>query len=441
MNKNILPLINDIILTSNVSDGEVNGIHWQTDKSKKDSVLFYNITNEDVFRSRIKAAKYKILIVNKKVDDFKNCITVDPLNFLEAQKRVCDLLFEIKPKHLIGVTGTNGKTTTVQFISEILSQFNFSVLTIGTLGIRLNGKEEENLSLTTPSYIDIRKILDKYEADFCIAEVSSHALDQDRFYGMNFDSCGWTNLTQDHLDYHETMENYFQAKRKIIHHLNSSSVCHCSSDMDAFKDKLDDKFVIHKDLDLNLSNETLNTSFNKKNITLAVKILSNYIDVDKINFDDISSPEGRFHLINIGAKKIIIDFAHTPDALENVCSQIKDTYNKKLCVVFGCGGDRDKNKRPLMARAVKKFADKIIVTSDNPRFEDPIKIIDDIVVGLDDVDYHIEVDRAKAIEYAVKNTIESDIILVAGKGHENYIDQNGKKTYFSDAEEVLKYKQ
>lgn len=422
-------------------------ISSQLDKSQGHDIVFYNLKSDsksqENFRQRLKSSKAKKIIVNNKLSNQDDrVIVLDEHSYKNALHSLLDHFYPLPRKKFIAITGTNGKTSCVHHLAQILHQQKNNVLTIGTLGILLNLKQIEDFGLTTPGVCELRKTIfsnkDKY--DFCLMEVSSHSLDQDRLYGIDFCAAGWTNLTQDHLDYHHTMEKYFKAKLKIVNYLGKGAKL-IVSEKNVF-DLIEDKsnILMAKNFDLSTIKKNLQTTFAKKNINLCLSILET-LGIRPSSLRELCAPPGRFDSIENHGIIVVVDYAHTPDALENVCLGIRQSYDgHKLTTIFGCGGDRDKTKRPLMGKIAQKLSDQIVITSDNPRGENPKNIIDDILQGINiDSSVSIEPDRKKAIESTLEKARVGDIVLIAGKGHETYQEVNGIRLPFDDLECVKRY--
>jgi UDP-N-acetylmuramoyl-L-alanyl-D-glutamate--2,6-diaminopimelate ligase len=349
---------------------------------------------------------------------------------------------------LVGVTGTNGKTTTVNLAMQISSMVGRPAISLGTIGIYdSKGAVSHDLDSTTPSYVELRKIIHSFQDTYqaCFMEISSHALIQARLFDLLLDECAWTSFSQDHLDYHKTMEEYFAAKilieRKYLksqrHLLLPAAEKELISKIQ--KESPNTRFEIVKTVkERGFTKLPLfyHSPYNQSNIELALALnekLWGESNLAKIQIEKIETPKGRFSIIEISKNKMaIVDYAHTPDALLNIGLAIKNAFKDySLTVVFGCGGNRDKTKRPLMAKAVSSFADKIMITSDNPRDEAPEDIIVDIIPGVSG-SYDAMIDRKKAIEICLEEMNEYEIVLIAGKGHEEYQEIKGVKTPFSD---------
>jgi len=362
--------------------------------------------------------------------------------------------YKLKPKNIIAVTGTNGKTSVADFFYQILEKNNIPVASIGTLGIRYKNKSIKT-NLTSPDIITLHKNLEelkKDKIDNVIIEASSHGLDQNRLDNLNLKAGIFTNFSQDHLDYHKTMKAYLSAKLILFSKLLPKTSY-------VIADKFIKEYSILKKisknrqlrlLDINKSvNKIKNTptsligSFQIKKLsmaTLAARLCN--LDDAKINsaLKKIKNVDGRLDLIKKYSNniRVFIDYAHTPDALHEVIKSIKNTYNNNISLVFGCGGERDFKKRPLMAKIAKSFCKKIYVTDDNPRKENPKKIRKEIIRYLKGSDYFNIGNRSKAIKEAILNAEPNETILIAGKGHENYQDYGNKIISISDRKIIRK---
>lgn len=389
-----------------------------------------------------------------------------------AYAKMCSALYG-NPKDqlkLIGVTGTNGKTTTTFLIKNILEQFGKKVGLIGTIHNMICDTviPTEN---TTPDAHELHRMFRQMVdagCEYAVMEVSSHALEQERVAGLHFAAGVFTNLTQDHLDYHLTMENYVLAKKKLF---SMTDVAVINSDDKYAKQMtdgiscavstyaVDDECAEYRALDLKyradgvsfrLKNGTRDTEvsvrtpgrFSVYNALAAAGCLATLgFDLqDTLNYLSKSvGVKGRAEVVETGRDfTVIIDYAHTPDGLENVLNTFNEIKTDRLVVLFGCGGDRDATKRPKMGKIAAQLADYCIVTSDNPRTEDPAAIIDDILVGIKDTKtpYTVIENRREAIHYAVKNAQKGDIIVLAGKGHETYQIIMTTKNHFDEREIV-----
>jgi len=373
----------------------------------------------------------------------------------------------------IGVTGTNGKTSVTYFAKSIFDRARKETALLGTNGGLIKDRKI-NLANTTPDSLTIYKIMNQMVTsgvEYCFLEVTSHALELKRVEYMDFQIGVFTNLTKDHLDYHQSMENYFQSKLKLFLRTKKHNIINIDDPYGrriidsigervpytsyGIKNKADinAKDIKHKDGKLYFTLEIygkveeliLNNpcEFNIYNLLPAIACANLYnigMETIKPTLEEMKQIKGRFEIIpNKKDFIIIIDFAHTPDGLEKVLIAMEKFTKGRRIVLFGAGGNRDKSKRPEMGEIAGKHSDLVIVTSDNPRKEDPEKIINDILVGIKrtNVEYITITDRRKAIEYALKIAKAKDSVLLAGKGHEEYTIIGGVKYPFSEYEIVL----
>ena len=369
---------------------------------------------------------------------------------------------EIKKLKLIGMTGTNGKTTTCYLIYQALNKVGKKCAYIGTLGFYLTD-EKRNLSNTTPNLYEIYEMLLECvskDYEYVVMEVSSQGLSMGRVDTLIFDYVIFSNLTQDHLDYHGTLENYVLEKQKLFK-MTNESIAIINSD-DKYKDYfiLDNKNITYGKTsnDYKISNikstiKGSNFKLNEKeyftkligeyniyNIVIVI-ILLELLEIDNIDeiIKSLDSPNGRMDIVEYKDNIIIIDYAHTPDAVEKIITNVSKLEHNKIITIVGCGGNRDKTKRPIMGDIATRYSDYVIFTSDNPRDEKPRKILKDIVCKLDKKNYKIIVNREKAIKKSIQILSKNDILLLLGKGHEDYQIIKGKKIPFSDKEKVIKY--
>lgn len=353
---------------------------------------------------------------------------------------------------VIGVTGTNGKTTITYLLESLFKYSRQSSAVVGTINYRFNGKERPSLN-TTPGFLENQQLLDQMVLEgiqYCVMEVSSHGLDQGRVDEIAFKTGIFTNLTGDHLDYHKTLENYFLAKSKLFTGLSQQSTAVINVDDPygqrlfnmtrshiltyALREKAD---IMARDIKLNRIGiefsaltpqglipirSRLIGRHNVYNILAVVGVgLREHLSLDQIqgSIEAMPSVPGRLERVPMTKDfSVFIDYAHTHDALENVLQTLRQLTTGRLILVFGCGGDRDKIKRPKMAKIASQAADFSFVTSDNPRSEEPEAIIQEILPGFERENFKIVVDRKEAIEQALRMARKDDIILLAGKGHE-----------------------
>jgi UDP-N-acetylmuramoyl-L-alanyl-D-glutamate--2,6-diaminopimelate ligase len=372
---------------------------------------------------------------------------------------------------LLGVTGTNGKTTTTSIMRHLFDDGAASSASIGTLGV-LVGSEGEVLpggaGLTTPGPVELQRILRELVdrgVRTVAMEVSSHSLDQRRVDGLEFDAAVFTNLTRDHLDYHGTMEAYFEAKRRLLDYLKPDGAAVVNADATEWAALETTSrlvtFAVHKAADIRARNVrytpegsewTLVTPRSSADVTLpligevnvenclaaaaAAFAMGHSAEVIAGRLASVPQVTGRLEVIST-QPTVLRDYAHTPDALERTLRTARAFTRGKLIVVFGCGGDRDKGKRPLMGEIAARDADCAIVTSDNPRTEDPDSIIDDIEAGMRGSEHERLTDRLAAIQRAIDLAEDGDIIILAGKGHETY-QIRGTTSYPFDEKEIVR---
>lgn len=372
---------------------------------------------------------------------------------------------------LIGVTGTNGKTSVTTLLFDVFKILGYNSALISTVEYRI-GDEIIPSTHTTPDVLTINKILDKAlktGCEYAFMEVSSHGIHQDRIEGLNFKIAGFTNITHDHLDYHHTFLEYLNTKKRFFDELPASAVAitnlddkngmvmlqNTSAKQKSYAMKTMADFhgkLLEADFNgmmLNFNNKevwtTITGKFNVYNLLLVFGIASECGFQDEeilMAISQLKRVKGRFETIKSpGGIFFIVDYAHTPDALENILDSINEirTKNERLICVFGCGGDRDTTKRPEMGKVAASKATLAIITSDNPRTENPQEIIKDIEAGVNPENYNKFLsitDRKDAIKSAIKFAEAKDIILVAGKGHETYQDINGVKHHFDDKEVI-----
>ncbi len=375
----------------------------------------------------------------------------------------------------LGVTGTNGKTTTTYIVRHLLAKIGIRCGLIGTVEID-DGRSRREASMTTPAACEIADLLASMRDKGCraaVMETSSHALDQGRVSGVPFVGGVFTNLTGDHLDYHKTMTNYAAAKAKLFTLLDPAGVAVINAE-DKYSNRMIEscsariiRFGFGKNADYrardvevtsNGSNFTLQTPdgrepvsmqligrHNIENVLGAAALVGETfgVSVQQIaaGLRDAQGAPGRLQAVRTGQPfTVLVDYAHTDDALENVLSALRPLTRGKLRVLFGCGGDRDRTKRPRMAATAEKLADAIYITSDNPRTEKPQAILDEILTGIS-MDgrskVSVEIDRRRAIERVLRDAEPGDVVLLAGKGHENYQIIGTEKRHFDDVEEAM----
>jgi len=393
-----------------------------------------------------------------KVKCSKSALSIISSNFFDNPSSKIDL---------IGITGTNGKTTISSLLYELFNKFSIDSGLISTINIKYKDQEIESIN-TTPDSISINHHLSemiKSNIKICFMEVSSHGIDQKRIEGLFFKGVIFTNLTHDHIDYHKSFANYRDTKKKIFDSLSNKSFSLINSDDRNSKyitqNSKSSKYtygIYNKSdynssiLEIQLEGMLLNIDknevwtkligdFNAYNI-LAIYSLGKIYELETIKLlkaiSELENVQGRLQSFTTKNKiTVIVDYAHTPDALENVLKTINKIRNvdQRLITVVGCGGDRDSKKRPLIGNLVSELSSYVIFTSDNPRSENPKEILDQILLGVTKTNSKktdVIVKREKAIERAYKYSNTGDIVLIAGKGHENYQELNGKKIPFDD---------
>ncbi len=370
---------------------------------------------------------------------------------------------------MIGITGTNGKTTVAWLTWQVLNSLGWRAGYMGTLGIYKEGPLQE-ADLTTPFPPALHKALRNLRdagAEVVIMEVSSHALAQKRVDGVEFDYAVFTNLSQDHFDYHQDMESYFQAKRRLFVDLPQTktltSVCNADDEygrrlLEEVNPKVDYGMTAHALRILSAHGDAhsvradilwrgkaisleapLGGRFNVMNLSACFALVASMgEEPDRIRdaLKKARPAPGRFEVVSSPSDEVtvIVDYAHTPDALEKLLLSVRDLKPSRILTVFGCGGDRDPKKRPLMGEVASRLSDKIYVTSDNPRTEDPQKIIQQIVAGVQSSSLATDSDRRRAIFQAVAEAQAGDFVVIAGKGHETYQILGTQKVPFDDRE-------
>ena len=432
-----------------------NDIFFAIDGSKQSGNLY---SAEALSRGAFK------VVTSKNIKN-KNYLIVKNVRKFLAE--ACSIKYKEKPNNIIAVTGTNGKSSVAHFYFQILKNLKINSAAIGTLGIFYKNKVKRT-NLTTPDIITIYKelnFLKKKKIDNVCLEASSHGLHQNRLDGINFTAGIFTNFTQDHLDYHKNLKNYLQAKLHLFSSLlKKNSFAILDTDIPEFsiiskickKRKIKIlsfgskgnaiKLISHyyfgkkQIIKINFLNKIYNIKldligdFQIKNLFAA--ILASYLSVKNpdqiINvLSKIRSATGRMQYVGNKKKSaVVVDYAHTPDALKKSLQTLAKQFNKKVDVVFGCGGDRDKGKRYKMGKIANQFASKIYLTNDNPRSENPTSIINQIKTRC--LRGKIILDRKIAIKTAINNLNTESNLLIAGKGHENYQIINNQKKYFSD---------
>lgn len=457
----------------NIPDREISSVTDNTKKVRKDCIFVCvkggSFDGHDAAAEMLEKGSAVIVAERDLGLGDKQIITDNSRKFYGE---LCAAWFDHPEKKLkiIGVTGTNGKTTITNVIKNIFMKNGVKTGLIGTICNEI-GDETVHTDNTTPMAFDYMCLLDKMVKAGCkyaVMEVSSFGLVQHRIGPTHFDMGIFTNLTQDHLDYHKTMENYYQAKRMMFDECDYAlintddeygrrifSEISCkkerygiSSEADYYADAIKIKsdgtsFWYCYNGKSQLVNMKMTGMFNVSNVTAAISVcLKAGLPIEDIlnAVSEYNGVKGRCEIIPTGRDfTVICDYAHTPDAVENILKSVREYTEGRLICLFGCGGNRDAKKRPLMAKAAAKFADRLIITSDNPRDEIPEAIIDDILAGLKDseIPFDVVVDRTKAIHHSLKIAEKGDIIVLAGKGHEDYQVLPGNEHIHFDEREIV----
>lgn len=452
---------NNILEINGSLDLEIEKIAYDSRTVKQNSLFVairgFKVDGHDFLEQAINSGA-KAIIVEEEVQ-FKGVTVIRVKDTRHILAEVSSKFYDnpSRKMHLIGITGTNAKTTTTYLLKSILENIGKKTGIVGTIGNIIDGVLYET-SNTTPQSLELQETFDKMvkaDVDTCMMEVSSHALDLDRVTFSDFEVGVFTNLSVEHLDFHKDLDSYFKAKLKLFSMTNKYNIVNIDDDygkkiITEMKDLstpmltfgIENKADIYAtDMVYHLDGVEFKLNTPKGSVDIAMQIPGKFsvyngltaaatafvYDISlqdiKAGLEKIEGVKGRFEVVPTdGDYAVIIDFAHTPDALEQVLLSVRDFAKGRIVVVFGAGGDRDNSKRAPMGEAVGKYADLSIVTSDNPRTEDPVKIIEDVLVGTKSVtDKYISItNRRDAIEYAIKNKQKNDIILLAGKGHETY---------------------
>lgn len=452
---------------------EISGLYHKDTEVKENGLFFClrgtRVDGNDFVYSAIRNGAVAI-VTQQEIHGISGITQVVVKNAREAMSLISCKFYGNPAEKLkiIGVTGTNGKTTITNMLASVLEKSSNKVAIIGTSGIFVKGKRYET-NMTTPDPIELQKYLSlmvKNHIKYVCIEVSAHSIDLHKIDGIKFEVVIFTNLTEDHLDYFKTMERYFVAKQALFTKKYAKFAV-LNADDDYSKRLIEsinipyvtysngskaDYFV--SNCEVNNGNQILDINdcyklslpmlgkFNISNALAAVAALS-ILEISKETIikglQDMKQVEGRFNSYELAGRTFIIDYAHTPDGLKNILIAAKDIAgDNRLFSVFGCGGNRDSQKRPIMGEISDKLADFSIITSDNSRFEKPEDIAKDIIKGIKSDRYLVCLDRGSAIKKAFELSKERDIVVIAGKGAEDYIEENGVKIPYSDYAEIEK---
>lgn len=476
------------------ADVQIRGLAIDSRKTKKDD-LFFACRGEQAHGLKFAEAAVKNGAITVLWDECENCeaqisAVAQQVNCLYCDDlkmkmgKIADRFYQHPSAQLkvIGVTGTNGKTSIAHFIAQCMDEADKRCGVLGTLGNGFLG-ELNATGLTTADALSVHRDLEMLRANHAenvVMEVSSHGLDQGRVNGVVFDAAVFTNLSHDHLDYHKTLDAYAEVKRKLFFMpgLNTAVInldddygrilaqdCKCHLTVWGYSTERDFKnapayakyFVqatsikaVAHGFEVAVTTPAgdgdffvpLLGSFNVSNVLAVLSILlinHRSLETALKNLASVTPVPGRMEVLAVNnAPTVVVDFAHTPDALAEACKAVKVHFHGQLWCVFGCGGDRDRSKRPVMAKVAQDFADQVIVTSDNPRSERPQDIVDEIVAGFDDQSkVKVILDRLQAITYAIEHAQAGDVVLLAGKGHE-CVQVIGKEIFDFDDRKVAK---
>lgn len=411
------------------------------------------------------------VIINDKNIYFREGVRVE--NARIAYAKMCKNFFgnACDDLKIVAITGTNGKTTTCNTIADVLSTAGKKVGVIGTLGAKYAGKVEET-GFTTPDPYILHSLFAKMKKagiEYVIMETSAHALELNKLEGIHFEVGVLTNITEDHLDYFETMDNYAKAKFKLFENGRVSQGLVCAEknyvedllkstktpiltygfcEKADFKGEVIDKTFNGSTFKCKCASGTMGImtplvgQYNLENALASVAVCK-CLGIDdwdiKKGMSCTLPVEGRFNVLHGNNNNIIVDFAHTPDGLEKVLTTAKELSKGKVVVVFGCGGNRDRQKRPIMGKIASEIADEVILTNDNPRFELPCEIIRDIQLGMTRKNFTVEENRKKAIFHALSKYTKGETIVIAGKGAEKYQEIRGVKYPYNDFDVIYKF--
>jgi UDP-N-acetylmuramoyl-L-alanyl-D-glutamate--2,6-diaminopimelate ligase len=481
----LLNSVNAIQVTGEVQRQDVAGIHYDSRKVNKNSVFvaikgFAADGHRFILDAINKGAIAIVIEDNSSVPDdifiHRKVAKILVKNSRIALAEISDAFYKSPSSRLklIGITGTNGKTTTTYFIKNIFETAGLKTGLAGTIANYIGDREVKS-SLTTPEANDMNEMLFEMLNEGCkaaVMEVSSHSLMLQRVHSLKFAAGIFTNITSDHLDFHKDFNGYLSAKKILFDSLGSGSVALYNKDDKHSEDLLKDTaakrysygrdhasdFII-KNVEYDLNGTSFSISYEGREYKLSTILVGEFNAYNAcaafaaavllgISADDAvkgiqtaKQVPGRMEAAGTGEKKVLVDYSHTADSLEKALLAIKNIVkdSRPVYTVFGCGGNRDKTKRPLMGKIAAGLSKKAFVTSDNPRNEEPMDIIKDILAGIDTGNYEVIENREEAIKKAVESTEDDAVILIAGKGHENYQEIKGIRNHFSDLEIAKKY--
>ncbi|HOJ06590.1 MAG: UDP-N-acetylmuramoyl-L-alanyl-D-glutamate--2,6-diaminopimelate ligase [Ignavibacteriota bacterium] len=477
--------VSSIQITGNIQRKDVADIVYDSRKVQKNSVFVavkgFNNDGHRFLQEAIAKGAIAVVVEDNEAlpDDLITHSQIAKILVKDSRKALAELSkgFYKNPTStlkLIGITGTNGKTTSAFILKNIFQSNGYKSGLIGTIANYI-GTEKVDAKLTTPESNDLNKMF--YEmiqsgCEFAVMEVSSHSLILNRVYGLDFKTAIFSNITSDHLDFHKSFDDYLKAKKILFDNLNNSSFAIINKDdknsEQIVKDSKAEVFTYGisdgsdykiKNIIYDLTGTDFTITYKKTDYKIHTSLIGVFnaynaasafaaahclgFSTEKIVKGIESTPQvpGRFEVLGKGMKKIIVDYSHTADSLEKALQAIREIVKdkKQVVTVFGCGGDRDKTKRAVMGKIASELSDKVFVTSDNPRTENPLSIIDDIKKGISKNNFELEENREEAIKKAIQSSNDSAVVLIAGKGHESYQEINGVRNHFSDQEVALKY--
>ncbi|MBQ7093229.1 MAG: UDP-N-acetylmuramoyl-L-alanyl-D-glutamate--2,6-diaminopimelate ligase [Clostridia bacterium] len=463
----------DIVRTNMSLDAEIKDIKYNSKNVEKGDVFVaINGNSPDGKRFITEALSKGALCIVCETEPDGDTPFVLVNDSRKALASMSKLFFGSPDEKLImtGVTGTNGKTSTTYFIRHILTEkYGECVGLIGT-NQNLVGNKSIPAKNTTPMSYDTYKLL-REMADsgckYCVMEVSSHALAQDRVHGIQFELGIFTNLTQDHLDFHGTFENYRNTKRKLAE-ISGTTIINADDGnfngvaakrIFAYSAKQENADIFAKNITFNGNKTKFDAVYKGKTYHISIPIpgmftvynsmaaisaailLGAEMNEISLGLQSVKPVIGRCEFVPVNKPfDVMIDFAHTPDGMESVLSMARQITKGRIITVFGCGGDRDKSKRPIMGKIAAEYSDKVIITSDNARTENPLSIAKETLEGIENADVDMILDREKAIHYAMDIARKGDLVMLLGKGHELYIEKDGKRTYFNERDIVMSHK-